>query len=228
MGTSADGYFAAVAAWAVALLALAVTGHRPRTTGLASGAPLRAHRYLSYGLTLFAVIAGAVLLLGSRRLRPLPYVLAGLVVVPAGVHAARLQLVGGVPPAGRPATTRARAASARTATGCGRTSPARLLVVGPATVAGLRRAGAAPVRKGFRGRLRPGADAAESTARPARVRRAARPARRRPLRHEQGGDGTHLAAVRPVAAPGLRVPDPAAAPGSPPRPSSPCSSTTCC
>ena len=43
MGTSADGYFAAVAAWALALLALAVTGHRPRTTGLASG--------LLFGLT---------------------------------------------------------------------------------------------------------------------------------------------------------------------------------
>lgn len=36
--------------------------------------------YLSYGLTLMAVVAGAVLLLGSRR--PLGFVLAGFAVVP--------------------------------------------------------------------------------------------------------------------------------------------------
>ncbi|EOY48703.1 integral membrane protein [Streptomyces lividans 1326] len=43
-----------------------------------------------------------------------------------------------------------------------------------------------------------------------RGRRAARPAGRRPVRHEQGGDGTHLAPLRPVAPRGLRVPHPAA------------------
>jgi len=82
VGTSADGYFAAVAAWAIALLALAVTGHRPRWTGFASGLLLGLTAYLSYGLTLFAVVAAAVLLLGSRRTRPLPFLLAGLAVVP--------------------------------------------------------------------------------------------------------------------------------------------------
>jgi hypothetical protein len=146
MGTSADGYFAAVAAWALALLALAVTGHRPRTTGLASGLLLGLTVYLSYGLTLMAVIAGAVLLLGSRpRLRPLPYTLAGLTVVPMVFtflgfnwwEAYRLLVT-------------------RYYEGAGGTRPygywvwanlaCTVLIVGPATVAGLRRAGVTAVR----------------------------------------------------------------------------------
>jgi hypothetical protein len=153
MGTSADGYFTAVAAWAVAFLALAVTGHRPWATGLASGLLFGLTAYLSYGLTLMAVIAGAVLLLGSRRLRPLPYVIAGLAVVPLVFtlpgfnwwEAYRLLVTryyegaGGV----RPYGYWVWANLACTA-----------LVVGPATVAGLRRACAAPVRKGIRGCLR--------------------------------------------------------------------------
>ncbi|MFG2786494.1 hypothetical protein [Streptomyces sp. NPDC048419] len=83
MGASADAYFTAVAAWALALLALAVTGHHPRLTGFTSGLLFGLTFYLSYGLTLIAVLAAAVLLLGPRRTRPLPFLLAGLVVVPA-------------------------------------------------------------------------------------------------------------------------------------------------
>ncbi|MEV5016177.1 hypothetical protein ACIGW1_23150 [Streptomyces sp. NPDC053780] len=85
MGTSADGYFAAVAAWAVALLALTVTG---RSLWWTAGAGLLFGLtcYLSYGLTLFAVIGAAVLLLGRRgvRERPVMFVplLAGTAVVP--------------------------------------------------------------------------------------------------------------------------------------------------
>ncbi|WP_053743237.1 hypothetical protein [Streptomyces sp. NRRL WC-3618] len=153
MGTSADGYFTAVAAWAVAFLALAVTGHRPRSAGLASGLLFGLVVYLSYGLTLFAVIAGGVLLLGSRRLKPLPYVIAGFVVLPAVFtfvgfnwwEAYRLlvtryyQGAGGI----RPYWYWVWANLACT-----------VLLVGPATVAGLRRAGAAPVRQGVRGCLR--------------------------------------------------------------------------
>ncbi|WP_375538725.1 hypothetical protein [Streptomyces griseorubiginosus] len=85
MGTSADGYFAAVAAWAVALLALAVTRRSLWAAG-GSGLLLGLTCYLSYGLTLVAVIAAAVLLLGRDgvRRRPLLLVplLAGLAVVP--------------------------------------------------------------------------------------------------------------------------------------------------
>ncbi|MFJ4784809.1 hypothetical protein [Streptomyces sp. NPDC088794] len=142
VGTSADGYFAAVAAWALALLALAVTGHRPRWTGLASGLLFGLTAYLSYGLTLFALIAAAVLVLGRARARPLPFALAGLAVVPAVFTALgfnwwdsyRLlvtryyQGAGGV----RPYGYWVWANLACTA-----------IIVGPATAAGLRRAGAA-------------------------------------------------------------------------------------
>ncbi|TWD18176.1 hypothetical protein FB570_110292 [Streptomyces sp. T12] len=139
-GTSADGWFAAVAAWALALLALAVTGCRPAWTGLGSGLLFGLTLYLSYGLTLVAVIAAAVLLLGTRRLRPLPYVAAGFLVVPAVFtalgfdwwEAYRLlvtryyQGAGGVRPYGYWIWANLACA---------------VLVVGPATVAGLRRGG---------------------------------------------------------------------------------------
>ncbi|MEW2166972.1 hypothetical protein AB0912_28825 [Streptomyces sp. NPDC007084] len=145
MGTSADGYFAAVAASAVALLALAVSGHRPRTAGLASGLLLGLTAYLSYGLTLFAVIAGAAVLLGTgSRLRPLPFVLAGLTVVPVvftlfGFNwwdAYRLLVTryfegaGGVRPYGYWVWANLACT---------------VLIAGPASVAGLRRAGWATV-----------------------------------------------------------------------------------
>lgn len=151
MGTSADGYFAAVAAWAVALLALAVTGRRPRLTAPGSGLLFGLTCYLSYGLTLFALIAVAVLVLGGNRpsgggpsdrprlLSLSPFFLAGLAVVPllftlAGFNwweAYRLlveryyQGAGGVRPYGYWIWANLACT---------------VLVVGPATVAGLRRA----------------------------------------------------------------------------------------
>ncbi|MEU6606280.1 hypothetical protein ABZ922_14615 [Streptomyces shenzhenensis] len=85
LGASADAYFAAVAAWAVALLALAVTGGSPWAAA-GSGLLFGLTCYLSYGLTLFAVIAAAVLVLGRHRVRERPALLAplaaGLAVVP--------------------------------------------------------------------------------------------------------------------------------------------------
>lgn len=87
MGASADAYFAAVASWAVALLALAVSG---RSVRWAAGAGLLFGLtcYLSYGLTLFALIGLVVLFLGRGRVRERPGALAalfcaGLAVVPA-------------------------------------------------------------------------------------------------------------------------------------------------
>ncbi|WP_107053073.1 hypothetical protein [Streptomyces sp. NRRL S-337] len=100
VGTSADGYFAAVAAWSLALLALAATGRTrpgpPRGGGAGGGSrgsvPLRAAAalgsglllgltcYLSYGLTLIVLIAAAVLLL-ARSARPLPLVATGAAAV---------------------------------------------------------------------------------------------------------------------------------------------------
>ncbi|MEV0597693.1 hypothetical protein AB0I82_00105 [Streptomyces sp. NPDC050315] len=140
-GTSADGYFAAVAAWAVAFLALAVTDRHPQATGFAAGLLLGLTAYLSYGLTLFAAIAATTWLLGSRRLQILPYAIAGLTVVPAAFTAAGFnwweayhllieryhQGAGGF----RPYSYWVWANLACTA-----------LVVGPATVAGLRRTAA--------------------------------------------------------------------------------------
>ncbi|WP_405633676.1 hypothetical protein OG933_40970 [Streptomyces sp. NBC_00016] len=86
MGTSADAYFAAVAAWSVALLALAVTGRRVGSAALGSGLLFGLTCYLSYGLTLFALIGAAVLLLGRGRVRERPellvLLLAGAAVVP--------------------------------------------------------------------------------------------------------------------------------------------------
>ncbi|MFC9682399.1 hypothetical protein [Streptomyces sp. NPDC056948] len=85
MGTSADAYFAAVAAWAVALLALAVT-RRSLRWAAASGLLFGLTCYLSYGLTLVALIAAAVLVLGRHGIRERPALLvpllAGLAVVP--------------------------------------------------------------------------------------------------------------------------------------------------
>ncbi|MFF4801539.1 hypothetical protein ACFY1U_24600 [Streptomyces sp. NPDC001351] len=138
VGASADGYFTAVAAWATALLALAVTGHHPRWTGFASGLLFGLTAYLSYGLTLFALIAAVVLLLGMNRTRPLPFLLAGLAVVPAVFtalgfnwwEAYRLLVIryyqgaGGV----RPYSYWVWANLAST-----------VFIVGPATAAGLRR-----------------------------------------------------------------------------------------
>ncbi len=85
MGTSADGYFAAVAAWSVALLALAVTARTKRRSWAASfgtGLLFGLTCYLSYALTLFAVIGAGVLLLGRKRIRVLPFLLAGVAVIP--------------------------------------------------------------------------------------------------------------------------------------------------
>ncbi|UUU28263.1 hypothetical protein [Streptomyces sp. DSM 40750] len=89
MGTSADGYFAAVAAWSVALLALALTGRaerRRRTAAFGSGLLFGLTCYLSYGLTLFVLIAAGVLVLGRHQLRHLTrglfFLLTGLAVVP--------------------------------------------------------------------------------------------------------------------------------------------------
>lgn len=84
-GVSADGYFAAVAAWAVALLAVAATRTSRRQAalaGLGSGLLLGAAVYLSYGLTVIALPALAVLLC-ARTARPLPYALAGFAAVVA-------------------------------------------------------------------------------------------------------------------------------------------------
>ena len=81
---SADGGFMAVAAWGLALLALAATapwGRRALVLSLAAGLVLGVCLFLSYGLILLAPLAVAVLV-AARTWRPLlPAILAALVPV---------------------------------------------------------------------------------------------------------------------------------------------------
>ncbi|MFC4495164.1 hypothetical protein ACFPA8_13585 [Streptomyces ovatisporus] len=80
MGVSADGYFTAVSAWAVALLALSATRtvRAPRTVALCSGLLFGLTCYLSYGLVLMGIIALGVLVT-ARTVRPVPFVLLGMI-----------------------------------------------------------------------------------------------------------------------------------------------------
>lgn len=90
-GVSADGYFAAVAAWSVALFALAcrpgLSRRRSAATALAAGLLLGATLHLSYGLVLIAAVPAAVLLY-ARTLRPLLPAAAGAALVTGGFVAA--------------------------------------------------------------------------------------------------------------------------------------------
>ncbi|MGV9316464.1 hypothetical protein ACWDR0_30405 [Streptomyces sp. NPDC003691] len=147
-GTSADAYFAAVAAWAVALLALAVTRQSAGAAG-AAGLLLGLACYLSYGLVLIAVIGAAVVYLGRRGLRenpvlPVPFAM-GLAVVPGAFAVAGFgwweayhllvtryhQGVGGIRPYGYWVWANLACT---------------VLITGPATAAALRRAGVVFVR----------------------------------------------------------------------------------
>ncbi len=92
IAVSADGYFAGVAAWGIALLALAVRNKTrwPMLTAALAGLLLGWGLFLNYGLGLTAVIAGAVLLAAvdwrAALQAAVPTVVAVLVVV--GVFAA--------------------------------------------------------------------------------------------------------------------------------------------
>ncbi|MES9523308.1 hypothetical protein [Streptomyces capoamus] len=148
VGASADGYFAAVAAWSVALLALAVTG---RSVAWAAGGGLLYGLtcYLSDGLTLFALIAAAVLWAGRHRVRARPVLpvlfLAGAAVVPVVFTRAGFDWWEGY-----------RLLVTRYYQGVGGTRPygywvwanlaCTVLITGPATVAGLRRAALLGIR----------------------------------------------------------------------------------
>jgi hypothetical protein len=119
-----------------------VTGRRPWASGLGAGLLFGLTLYLSYGLTLFVVPAGAVLLLGARRRAVLPWLVAGAAVVPVvftGLgfdwwEAYRLlvrryyQGAGGIRPYGYWVWANLACT---------------VLVAGPATLVGLRRAGGA-------------------------------------------------------------------------------------
>lgn len=83
MGVSADGYYMGVAAWGIALLAIAATttGARAVAAGVGSGLVLGFAIFLNYGLILIGLVAIAVLVI-ARTYRPLVYSIpAALAVV---------------------------------------------------------------------------------------------------------------------------------------------------
>ncbi|MEN4475031.1 hypothetical protein [Mycolicibacterium cosmeticum] len=67
IAVSADGYYAGVAAWGIALLALATRSRHPVSLGLPAGLLLGWGIFLNYGLALIGLPALAVLLTTDRR-----------------------------------------------------------------------------------------------------------------------------------------------------------------
>jgi hypothetical protein len=89
VGVSADGLFAAVLAWGVALLAVGATGQGARADGaaLAGGVLLGGTLYLSYGLVLGLLLPAAVVV-ATRRWRAAGFAVVGATVVAAAFTAA--------------------------------------------------------------------------------------------------------------------------------------------
>jgi hypothetical protein len=81
MGVNGDAVFTAVAAWGLALLALAAV-HRRALAALGAGLLLGTCVYLSYGLPLLGILAVTVLVI-ARTWRPLPWAIGGALVVAA-------------------------------------------------------------------------------------------------------------------------------------------------
>ena len=81
MGVNGDAVFTAVAAWGLALLAIAAV-HRRTLPAIGAGLLLGYCVYLSYGLVLLGILAIAVLII-AKSWRPLPWALGGAAVVAA-------------------------------------------------------------------------------------------------------------------------------------------------
>lgn len=85
MGVNGDAVFTAVAAWGLALLAIAAT-RSSIPAAIAAGLLLGCCVYLSYGLVLLGILAVAVLLVAGTW-RPLPWALGGAAIVAAAFTA---------------------------------------------------------------------------------------------------------------------------------------------
>lgn len=81
MGVNGDAVFTAVAAWGLALLAIA-TKRRTVLPAVGAGLILGCCVYLSYGLVLLGILSVTILVIG-RSWRPLPWALGGALVVAA-------------------------------------------------------------------------------------------------------------------------------------------------
>jgi hypothetical protein len=144
IGVSADGLFAAVLAWGTALLAIGAgrTGRLPAAWALAGGVLLGSSLYLSYGLVLGGLVPLAVVVV-TRAWRALGWATAGALAVGVAFTASgfwwftgfeRVQVIYALSVAlTRPYPYFVWANLAALA-----------LALGPAVVAGLRRAAAAP------------------------------------------------------------------------------------
>lgn len=84
IAVSADGYYAGVAAWGIALLALATRNQHPVRTGAGAGLLLGWGIFLNYGLGLMALPAVAVLITAPER-RTAVRVLVAVVVAALAV-----------------------------------------------------------------------------------------------------------------------------------------------
>ena len=122
MGVTGDAMFTAVAAWGLALLAIAATsaGRRRVVTAVGAGLLLGLCVYLSYGLVLLGFLAVAVLLI-ARTLAPVAVGARRVRDRRRGVHAAGFSWWKAYPVLVT-ATTPASRRTARTTTGCGPTS----------------------------------------------------------------------------------------------------------
>lgn len=202
IAVSADGYFAGVAAWGIALLAVAVHGATrfPALVAAGAGLLLGWGVFLNYGLVLIVLPGMAVLAAADWRpvLRALgPAVLAALVVAVSFAVAGFSWFDGYTCPATLLAGDRQRSA-------------VRLLVLGKLGVRGLRYR----VRQRRRSQpgIRPGRDQSSIRLPSAAAGGAGRHRLGRPEHAEQSRDRTNLAALHHLADRGART---AAAPLAP-------------
>ena len=191
VGVSADGMFAAVLAWGVALLAVGATGRgvRADTAAVTGGVLLGSTLYLSYGLVLGLFLPAAVLAV-TRRWRAAVLAGAGAAAVVVAFTAAGFWWFTGFSHV-RVIYAASIAASRPYSYFVWANLAALSFAVGPAVYAGMRRAAATrtPARPGGA----PGA------------RGAGGGRRRRPDRAVQGRGGADLAAVRGLARGALRA-----------------------
>jgi hypothetical protein len=144
VGVSADGMFAAVLAWGVALLAVGARGTGPRADGaaLSGGLLLGATVYLSYGLVLGLLLPAAVVA-ATRNVRAAALAVAGAAVVAAAFTAAGFWWLTGFADV-RVIYAASIAASRPYSYFVWANLAAVSFAVGPAVYAGLRRAAGAP------------------------------------------------------------------------------------
>ena len=191
VGVSADGMFAAVLAWGVALLAVGATGRGARAdaAALAGGVLLGATLYLSYGLVLGLLLPAAVVAV-TRRWRAAAFAAAGAATVFGAFTASGFWWFTGFAHV-RVIYAASIAASRPYSYFVWANLAAVSFAVGPAVWAGARRAVAAPRALPGRGRA-------------ARARGAGRDRRRRPHGAVQGRGRADLATVRGVAGGAVR------------------------